>query len=134
MEFVWHIKGRKLVHIEATLSLSEKHFVVQATLLDFVVLILFKPFDSLSLLPQATLSRLPWHFIGSQAVLLATAPMTRVGASIRPGVDAEAMFLIIFVFTAVLPSVLPSVDANAIHVIIDPLPFKLATVKPGVCA
>ena len=128
MELIWYIKGRKLVHIEATLRLAEEHLIVESALLYFVNLILFKPLDSLAFLPEAELGGLAGHFISAEPMLLATAPMTAVGTSIGPSVDTETMLLVILIFSSVLSSVLPCVHANAVHVIIDPLSLELAPI------
>ena len=134
VEFIRHVKCCKLVHVEATLCLTEEHFVVKTTLLDLIVLILFKPFDTFAFLPETKFSRLSWHLVRSQSMLFPAAPVPRVDSPIDPCVDTVAMLLIVLVFTTILSSVLPCVYTDAIHVIIDPFSFKLTAVKPCVGA
>ena len=44
------------------------------------------------------------------------------------------MLFVVFVLTTILSAVLPGVDADAIHIIIDPFSLKLASVEPCVRA
>ena len=128
MKFVRDIESGKLVNVEAALSLSEVHFVVELAISNFAVLIIFKPLYSLSFLPKAELSRLSWHVVGAEAVLLSAAPVSRVGSAIGPSVNAISVLLVIFILTPILPSILPSVHADAVHVIIDPFTLVLTAI------
>ena len=44
------------------------------------------------------------------------------------------MLFVVFVLTTILSAVLPGVDADAIHIIIDPFSLELASVEPCVRA
>ena len=102
--------------------------------MNFVELILLKPFNALAFLPQAELCRLAGYFVRAQTVLFTSAPVARVRPSICPCVDSESMLLVVFVFTTILSAVLPGVDADAIHIIIDPVSLELASIEPCVGA
>ena len=134
VEFNWHIEGCKLVNIEPAFSLSEEHFIVKATLLYFVELVLLEPLNALALLPQAKLRRLAGHFVRAEAVLFTSAPVTGVRTPVCPCVDAKAMFFVVLVLSSILTTVLPSVNADTIHVIVYPLALELAPVEPSVRA
>ena len=82
MKLIWHIKSCKLVDIKATLCFSEEHFIVKLAYQDLLTLVHFKPFDAFTLLPEPTLCRCAWHLISAQAVLLASAPVAHVCASV----------------------------------------------------
>ena len=134
MELHGHLKCCVRIDIESALGLAEVDFVVELTYHDLFALVWLEPLDTLAFFPETELRGLTWHDVGAEAMLLATAPMARVSATVRPGVDAISVLLIIFVLASVLTSILPSVNAHAVHVIIDPFSLVLAPIEPGVGA
>ena len=44
------------------------------------------------------------------------------------------MLLIVFVLAPVLSAILPGVDADAVHIVIDPFSLVLPAIEPGVRA
>ena len=75
MELHGHLKRCIWVDIESALGLAEVDFVVELTRHDLFVLVWLEPLDALAFFPEAELRRLTWHDVGTEAMLLATAPM-----------------------------------------------------------
>ena len=81
-KLIRHIECRKLINTEAALCLAEEGLIVELALQYLLTLIYFEPFNALAIFPKATLILLVWHFVRAQSVLLASAPVAPVRASI----------------------------------------------------
>ena len=82
VELHWDLEIRVRVDIEPALWLAEVDFVVKLTSHDLFVLVSFEPLDAFSLFPEAELCGRARHDVSAEAVLFASAPVARVGASI----------------------------------------------------
>ena len=77
-----HIESRKLVNIKSTFSLAEVHLIIELAFHDFLILVRFKPFDTLSFFPETALCWGSWNIVRTESVLFAAAPVAGVGTSI----------------------------------------------------
>ena len=92
-----------------------------------------EPSYPLSILPEAVPETLSlWSLVGSEPMLLASAPVAYVDATISPLVNSEAVLLVFFVLAFVASAVAPLVATHAVHVVVAPLTLVAAAVKPGV--
>lgn len=82
VEFGRDLECRVRIDIEAAIGFAEVNFVVELASHDLCILVALEPLDALALLPETAFGRRAWHNVGTEAVLLSTAPVTGVGAAI----------------------------------------------------
>ena len=78
----WDVKVCERVHAEAALGLPEEHLVVELAFLNLLDLVFVEPLDARAFFPEAVLEGLAWYKVGAKSVLLATAPVARVGTTV----------------------------------------------------
>ena len=82
VEFMRYIESRKLVNIKSTFCLAEVHLIIELAFHDLLILVRFKPFDTLSFFPETALCWGSWNIVRTESVLFAAAPVAGVGTSI----------------------------------------------------
>ena len=129
------IKSERLIEVTfhvgnpLRISLLEKSFIFQLVIVDRVNLTLVEPFNSLAIFPETKFDlTVLGDEIGAQTVLFTLVPVSLIAAPVCPGVNSEAMLLVVFVLAAVLTPVIPNVDAHTLHIIVQPFSLVFATV------
>lgn len=111
----------------------EESLIVQLLVVDSIDLAFIEPLDAFPILPQPKFDLVVLgNQISAQSVLLSFVPETLIAASVRPGVNTEAMLLVVFVLALVHSAIVPNVNAHPLHVVIEPLALVLAAIEPGV--
>ena len=91
--------------------------------LDLVNHVIFKPFDTLSILPEAFLwcLRIFVAMVCSETMLLSLVPPTFIKTAISPLVAAEALLLVADKLSVVSHFICVLIHTVAVHVIFRPL-------------
>ena len=72
--------------------------------------------------------------VDANTLLLTVLPESVVLASIRPGKDPVALFLVLYVLSLVPSTVVPSKNAFSVHLVEDPVTGVFSVISPFVLA
>jgi hypothetical protein len=109
----------------------EERTILKFFIIDCFHLFFVKPFDTFAVFPQTVFNFVVfWDYVGAQAMLFATVPVTFVAPAISPGVDAETMFFIVFILALILSAIIPNINTHTFHIIVEPFTFISSSIKP----
>jgi len=101
------------------LRLVKEGTIVQLVVIDLLHLVLDKPFYSFAVLPEPILHLLVLrYYVLAESVLFSLVPVSFVASLIGPGVDAEAVLLVILILSLVLAPVVPDIDTHPLHIVV----------------
>lgn len=131
IKFVRLLQFSVCFHHLVAVRVGEVSHVIGLIGVDRCDLLLIKPDDSLSVLPQAEFELFVLRLeVSSQSVLSPLVPVALVAATIDPLVHPVAVLLVVLVLALVYAPISPLVKSVPVHVVFLPLTFIPASIRP----